>query len=376
MAQKKRNFTKEKAQLLQSLLTQGKKKGYIQADTIKSRFSRYSPTEEEVESYFQQFKDAGIDVLYADPFENPYEDEEFDENESFDDIQIPKSDSFSSSLADPLQLYLNEIHKYPTLSYKETLTLVHKIKNGDMNAREYLINCNLKFAYTIALKFIRSGLPLLDLVQQANLGLTIAADRYSPNHGTRFTSYAVFWIRQSILLYINETARLIRLPEYICVDISKLYHHETAFFAEHQRKPTDDELATLSGFPMARVKYLKSLDYNIISTEAQPDEEMEGTIENTLTNFESTEDDHKEFFQDECRAMIMEYLMKLTSRQRDVLVLRFGLDPELAPKPLTLEETGKILGITRERVRQLESLALSNLRRMPGITMLYSYLEL
>ncbi len=376
MAQKKRSFTKEKAQLLQSLLTQGKRKGYIQADTIKSRFSRYSPSAEELEGYLQQFKDAGIDVLYADPFDIPCDEEQLEEDMNFDDIHIPKPDSVSSSLADPLQLYLNEIHKYPTLSYKETLALVHKIKNGDMNAREYLINCNLKFAYTIALKYLRSGLPLLDLVQQANLGLTIAADRYSPNHGTRFTSYAVFWIRQSILVYINETSRLIRLPEDICFDISKLYHLETAFFADHQRNPTDDELATLSGFPIARIKYIRSLDFNIISTEAQPDEEMEGTIENTLTNFESDDDEHKEFFQNECRAMLLEFLMKLTARQRDVLILRFGLDPELAPTPLTLEETGKILGITRERVRQLESLALSNLRRMPGITMLYSYLEL
>lgn len=376
MAQKKRSFTKEKAQLLQSLLAQGKRKGYIQADTIKSRFSRYSPSAEELEGYLQQFKDAGIDVLYADPFDIPCDEEQLEEDNDCDDIHIPKSDSFSSSLADPLQLYLNEIHKYPTLSYKETLALIHKIKNGDMNAREYLINCNLKFAYSIALKYIRYGLPLLDLVQQANLGLTIAADRYSPNHGTRFTSYAVFWIRQSILVYINETSRLIRLPEDVCFDISKLYHHETAFFAEHQRSPTDDELATLSGFPIARIKYIRSLDFNIISTEAQPDEEMDGTIENILTSFESDDDEHKEFFQNECRSMILEFLMKLTARQRDVLILRFGLDPERAPNPLTLEETGKILGITRERVRQLESLALSNLRRMPGITLLYSYLEL
>lgn len=376
MSQNQKKYTKEKSQLLQSLLAQAHKKGYIQANTITSRFARYNPSEEEMEEYFRQFEDAGVDVIFADPTEESYEGDLVDGNDPTAEIKIPKSDSVSSSLADPLQLYLNEIHKYPTLTYKETVALVHKVMAGDTNAREYLINCNLKFAFTVALKYVHCGLPLLDLVQQANIGLTVAADRYSPQRGTRFTSYAVFWIKQSILSYINESSRLIRLPEYICIDIAKLHSCEAAFSAEHQRKPTDDELATLSGFPIARVKYLKGLDFNIISTESQPDEEMDGTIENTLTNYDTEEDPHKEFYQSECRAMIFELLMKLTPRQRDVIILRFGLDPETASHPLSLEETGKILGISKERVRQLENLALNKLRRMPGITALYAYLEL
>ncbi len=329
-----------------------------------------------MDDYYLKFKEEGIEIILVDFSKEPSEDDLLDIDENLEDLIIPKSDSFSSSLADPLQLYLNEIHKYPTLTYKETLALFQKIREGDSNAREYLINCNLKFAFTVALKYVQCGLPLLDLVQQANLGLTMATDRYNPNHGTRFTSYAVFWIRQSILVYINEFSRFIRLPEYICIDINKLHNCETEFYAEHQRKPTDDELATLSGFAMARVKYLRSLDYNIISTEAQPDEEMDGTIEDTLTDYEGEEDDHKELYQEECRTMLLKYLNKLTDRQRDVLILRFGLDPDIADKPLTLEETGKILGITKERVHQLESMALSRLRRMPGITALYAYVEL
>lgn len=240
MSQKAKNYTKEKKQLLQSLILQAKRKGYIQAETIRKCFSRYNPSEEEFENFTQQIADAGIDIVYIDQNEESIESESIEiEGQTFD-FKIPNSDTSSSALVDPLQLYLNEIHKYPTLSYKETLALVHKVRSGDCEAREYLINCNLKFAFTVALKYVQSGIPLLDLIQQANIGLTVAADRYSPHRGTRFTSYAIFWIKQSILSYINNTVRLIRLPEYICIELNNLHNFESAFIAENQRKPTDD----------------------------------------------------------------------------------------------------------------------------------------
>lgn len=376
MAERTRKFTKEKSQLLSTLLAQAQRKGYIQAETIKSRFARYSPTEDEMEDYFNRFKDSGIDVIYAEPSEDSYADDLFNTEDEISDFKVPKSDTVSSSLLDPMQLYLNEIHKYPTLTHKETLALIHKVMDGDTAAREYLINCNLKFAFTIALKYVRNGVPLFDLVQQANIGLTNAVDRYNPHRGTRFTSYAVFWIKEAIIEYISDVSRLIHLPTYICIEIAKLHKHEDTFATEHQRKPTDDELATLSGLPIARIKYLKGLDVNIISTETQPDEEQDGTIADTLTDFDVAEDPHKEFFQDECHQMILDFLSKLTPRQRDVIILRFGLNPNVAINPLNLEETGKILGISKERVRQLETLALNKLRRMPGITALHAYLEL
>lgn len=376
MSPSNKKFTKEKSQLFKTLLAQAQRKGYIQADTIKSRFSRYDTSEEELEEYYRQFKETGVDVIYANPDDECYEGDPITEEDIISDFQVPKSDSVSSSLADPMQLYLNEIHKYPTLTHKETLAVVHKVMEGDAAAREYLINCNLKFAFTIALKYVHSGVPLFDLVQQANIGLTNAVDRYNPNRGTRFTSYAVFWIKESLIEYISDATRLIHLPTYLCIDIANLRKQEAEFFAEHHRNPTDDELATISGLSIARVKYLKGLDINIISTETQPDDEQDGTIEDTLTDFDSADDPHKEFYLNECHETIFKFLMRLTQRQRDVIILRFGLSPERSPYPLSLEETGKILGITKERARQLETLALNKLRRMPGITALHSYLDL
>lgn len=376
MSQNSRKFIKEKSQLFRTLLAQAQRKGYIQAKTIKSRFSRYETSEEEIEEYFQQFKDAGVDIVYEDPSNECYEGDLVDEEELISDYTVPKSDSVSSSLVDPMQLYLNEIHKYPTLTHKETLALVNKINAGDSAAREYLINCNLKFAFTIALKFAKTGVPLFDIIQEANLGLANAVDRYNPHRGTRFTSYAIFWIRLYIMEYVNDATRLIHLPTYLCLDIANLRKFENEFSAEHQRKPTDDELATISGLSIARVKYLRGLDVNIISTETQPDEEQEGTIADTLSDFDTHEDPHKEFYQEECHKIILDLLNKLTPRQRDVIILRFGLNPDVSLHPLNLEETGKVLGISKERVRQLENLALNKLRRMPGITALRAYLEL
>lgn len=376
MTKSNRKFTKEKSQLLKTLLAQAQRKGYIQAETIKSRFARYNPTEEEIEDYFQQFKDSGVDIIYADPIKDCTEEDTLDEEELVSDYNVPKSDSSASSIVDPLQLYLNEIHKYPTLTHKETIALVHKVRAGDTAAREYLINCNLKFAFTMALKYVHPGIAILDLIQEANLGLTNAVDRYNPHMGTRFTSYAIFWIKMYLIEYTCNATRLIRLPTALCLDIANLYKCETAFVSEHQRPPTDDELATITGFPIAKIKYLKKYDVNIISTEAQPDEDQEGIIADTLTDFDTTEDPHKEFYQNECHGVILDLLMKLTPRQRDVIILRFGLNPDVYPQPLNLEETGKILGISKERVRQLENLALSKLRRMPGIIALHSYLEL
>ena len=184
MSKGNRKFTKEKSQLLKTLLAQAQRKGYIQADTIKSRFARYNPSEEELEDYFRQFEDSGVDVIYVDTSNECYEEASISEEELVSEYKVPTSDSHSSSIVDPMQLYLNEIHKFPTLTHKETLALIHKVKAGDAAAREYLINCNLKFAFTVALKFAYTGVPLFDLVQEANLGLTNAVDRYNPHRGT------------------------------------------------------------------------------------------------------------------------------------------------------------------------------------------------
>lgn len=273
---------------------------------------------------------------------------------------------------DSVKIYLKQIHEYPTLSHKETLALIRRVMDGDVKAREYLINCNLKFAFLIAAKFAQTNFPLLDLVQQANIGLMSAVDRYNPNRGTKFTTYAVFWIRQSIYSYIEENSRMIRLPKYIQTNINKVKTVRETYYREHQFYPTDDEVATALSLSIAQVKYLRTIDFSIVSTEEKPNEEMDGTYLD-LINVEDDEQDPANGMQESSlQKELYCFLDKLPERERKVLMMRFGL---YNGTPMKLEAVGAELGLTRERIRQLESRALSLLRKMPGITMLYDYLH-
>lgn len=369
MSEKKKNYTKEIKQLLDSLIKQAKRKGYIQESTIKDKFSRYAPTDPEMENIFSEFEAEGINIVFSE------DDDLFIDNEEECEIEVPQSTPHSSSLTDPLQLYLNEIHKYPSLSYKETMALIKKVQNGDMDAREYMINCNLNFAFTIAKKYTRTGLPLLDLIQQANIGLMDAVDKYNPNRGTKFTSYAVFWIKHSILFYIKDNLRMVKTPACVFSDLSKLSKARQAYFSELYKYPTDAELATLTGLTIARVKYLKDIDFEVVSTEDKPDETLPGVYEDIITS-SNDEDENKEMYREECRVQIHGFLLKLPERERLVIELRFGLNDKGTVPPKSLSEVGNILGLSKERVRQIEERALLRLRKMPNISSLYDYLDI
>ena len=202
-------FAKEKAQLLLALLEQSSKKGYIKSDTILKRFARYRLNEEEKEDIFLEFENAGIQVVFPDSLTDNYLD--LSDGDKSDEFQTLADNTESFENLDPVHQYLYEIHCFPVLTHKETLRLVRRIQEGDAEAREKLVNCNLRFAFSVATKYICTGLPLLDLVQQANLGLMTAVDKYNPNRGTRFTTYSVFWIKQAIFTYIEEQSRLIKI---------------------------------------------------------------------------------------------------------------------------------------------------------------------
>lgn len=373
MAKKKPNYTKEKQQLLESLINQSKKKGYIHESTISAKFSRYSPTDPEMENIFAAFEKEGIDVVFPDEDDDLFISANSAEEEA--ELEIPQSTPYSSSLTDPIKLYLNEIHKFPTLSHKDTMTLVKKIQSGDMDAREYMINCNLKFAFTIATKYARTGLPLLDLVQQANIGLMTAVDKYNPNRGSKFTSYAVFWVKQSILAYIKDNIRMVKTPACVFTDLSKLSKARQVYYSEHFKYPSDDELATLTGLTIARVKYLKDIDFDIVSADEQSNENMPGTLKEVLSSSDD-EAESKEMYLTECKIQIRGFLLKLPERERLVIELHFGLSEDGSGQTKSLSEIGNLLGLSKERVRQIEERALLKLRNMPNIASLYDYLDI
>ncbi len=361
----KYDHAKEKSQLLNSLLSQVKKKGYILADTIVKRFNKYKTSDSELEDIYASFEDCGIEVIFND---------EDSDIISQDDLTEDSSSETNGRLpidtSDTINTYIREIHEFPTLSHKETLALVKRIGNGDLSAREYLINCNLKFAFSIASKFAKIGVPFLDLIQQANLGLMNAVDRYNPNRGSRFTTYSVFWIKQSILGYVNDQSRMIRLPRHICTDLNKIKKAANNYYIEYMEYPTASQIADMTGFSAAHVMQLQNFDFNHISTDTKPDEEMGGTLLDSIASYEN--DPGQQLHMDDCSKQLMGMLKHLTEREQKILVLHYGLNGK---PPLNLEEIGALFNLTRERIRQIESRALNKLRSMPEVESLYDYLH-
>lgn len=273
--------------------------------------------------------------------------------------------------SDSVRQYLREIHRFPLLSHKETLRLVRLVQNGDAAARETLINCNLRFAFSMATKYVCTGLPLLDLVQQANIGLMTAVDKYNPNRGTKFTTYSVFWIKQAILSYIEDQSRLIKLPGYINTALKKIKTVQEEYYREHRAYPSDDEIATITGFSIARVKHLNTLEYSMASLDSPSDDEMDGTLLDTVKD-ENTPDPIANLTIKERRDAIEYFINQLPPREKQVIALRFGLTDQ---RHHSLEETGQIMNLTPERVRQIESMALNKIRNMKSSNMLRKYMK-
>ena len=359
------NYIKEKNQLLQSLLTQGKRKGYIKAETIKSRFNRYNLSDEEFDAVINKFADEDIEVIIeGEEPDDMYSDLDID-------IQISASSKDSRSVVvDTLKTYINEVHQFPTLTKNEIKLLIRRISEGDATAREYLINCNLKFALSIAMKYAHNGLPILDLIQQANIGVIVATDRFNPNMGTTFSSYCVFWIKRYIINFINEHTHLIHIPHHINLDINRINKTKNDFYLEYMRFPTDNEIADITGLSIAKVKSLQTNNFTCLSSDSKPNDEMDGTFMDHLSTDENVND---ELHIQERNAQINLFLSKLSDREQRVLILHYGLQ---GSEVYSLEEIGKEIGLTRERVRQIESKAIRKLRAMKDITNLHDYIHL
>ena len=366
-------YKKEREQLFESLLTHAKRKGYIRADTIIRRFEKFNLSEPDKEDLISRFEEQDIIIVYPEPGDNQ-EDKKDDLEFETKELYVPKTESSMPVDAqfDSVKLYLKEIHAFPSLTHQETLALVRQIMEGDNEAREFLIKCNLKLAYVIASKYESSNIPLLDLVQQANIGLMSAVDHYNPNRGTKFSSYAVFWIKQSIFRYIEMHSRSIRLPGYIHSEIKKIRELQEENYRTHQRYLTDDEVATALNKTISRVKYLSTLENGIISLDDKPDEDMDKTYLEMITLDDESQNPFNEVNNADLEKNILCFLEKLPEREQLIIRMRYGI---YNGNPMSLEEIGTEMNLSRERIRQLESKALGRLRKMKGITRLYDYLH-
>ena len=259
-----------------------------------------------------------------------------------------------------IKIYLREIGQIPLITVKDEIALAAKIKRGDKDARATMIKANLRLVVKIAHDYANLGLPLLDLISEGNIGLMKAVERFDPAKGGKLSTYGAWWIKQSIKRALANQAKTIRLPVHLVDKISKMKRTAMKLSEKLGREPNDQELADVLGIPRAKVAQLREISIRQASLDATIGDEDDTQFseivgdDNAATPFEMLRDKNM-------RADVRDLLEELEPREAEILNARFGLD---GGKQLTLEEVGKKLKVTRERVRQLQNIAITKLRRL------------
>ena len=317
-----------------------------------------------------------VDVLRLDEEEiepDLFLEEEMEEEEEEEitvdpmDLSVPDG----ISLADPIRMYLKEIGKIPLLSTEEEIELAKRMEKGDEVARKKLAEANLRLVVSIAKRYAGRGMQFLDLIQEGNLGLIKAVEKFDYRKGYKFSTYATWWIRQAITRAIADQARTIRIPVHMVETINRLIRTSRQMVQELGREPTPEELAKKLDMPVERVREIKKISQDPVSLETPIGEEEDSHLGDFI------QDDNVMVPADQAtftllHEQLMESLETLTEREQQVLRLRFGLDDG---RPRTLEEVGRVFHVTRERIRQIEAKALRKLRHPSRSKKLKDYLD-
>jgi RNA polymerase primary sigma factor len=282
----------------------------------------------------------------------------------FDEVAVAKDEATDESTQDPLKLYVRQIGDGRLLTPAEERELARRKDEGDEDAKRRLIECNLRLVMSITRNYTRASVPLLDLIQEGNLGLIRAVEKFDYTLGYKLSTYATWWIKQAISRALAEQGRTIRLPVHVAEQVRKVMRARRELGQELNRDPSIDEIAKKSGFEVARVQQLLELVQDYVSLET-PVGDGESNMSDLIEDANATAPEAETADAFRSREL-QDAIGKLKSRQQRVLVERYGLEEGGAPK--TLEEVGRILGITRERVRQLEQRALRDLKEIaPGL---------
>ena len=349
-----------------------KKKNVLEYQEISDHFADLQLEEEQMDEILDALEKSGIDVLrITDDDDIPDEELLLSDEDEVDMENLDLSIPDGISIEDPVRMYLKEIGKVPLLSAEEEIELAKRMENGDQEAKKRLAEANLRLVVSIAKRYVGRGMLFLDLIQEGNLGLIKAVEKFDYRKGYKFSTYATWWIRQAITRAIADQARTIRIPVHMVETINKLIRVSRQLLQELGREPTPEEISEEMGMPVDRVREILKISQEPVSLETPIGEE---------------EDSHLgDFIQDDnvpvpaeaasftlLREQLVEVLGTLTEREQKVLRLRFGLDDGRAR---TLEEVGKEFNVTRERIRQIEAKALRKLRHPSRSRKLKDYLD-
>ena len=348
------------------------------AKILASRARHHLLTPEQVSRAMeeQEYDVAGLDALYeALEVRGIRVEEEDADLPLLDEAQIGRLEHELSAegvaLDDPVKAYLKEIGQVPLLSAEEEQTLARAARAGDADARRRLSEANLRLVVSVAKRYAGRGLPFLDLIQEGNLGLMKAAEKFEPDRGFKFSTYATWWIRQSITRAIADQGRTIRIPVHLVEHINRVRKTAGELLRKNGREPTAEEIAVRLEMEPDRVRELLQLAQEPVSLETPVGEEEDAHLEDFIQDEEAgipVDEAGRQLL----RRELMSVLKSLTPREERVITLRFGLDDG---RPRTLEELGKEFNVTRERIRQIEAKALRKLRHPSRAKRLRDYLE-
>ena len=361
--------------LKQLLAMAKKKKNVLEYQEIVDFLAELALNEEQIEKVIEHLEKSGIDVLRItnDDDDDVIDDEEIilSEEDEVDMENIDLSVPDGISIEDPVRMYLKEIGKVPLLSAEEEIELAQRMEEGDEDAKKRLAEANLRLVVSIAKRYVGRGMLFLDLIQEGNLGLIKAVEKFDYRKGYKFSTYATWWIRQAITRAIADQARTIRIPVHMVETINKLIRVSRQLLQELGREPLPEEIAEEMNLPVERVREILKISQEPVSLETPIGEEEDSHLGDFI------QDDNVPVPADAAaftllKEQLVEVLGTLTEREQKVLRLRFGLDDGRAR---TLEEVGKEFNVTRERIRQIEAKALRKLRHPSRSRKLKDYLD-
>ena len=352
-AEKKESDSTINNDKVQKIIEKAKESGKITYGELATELDDTDP--EEIDKVFDAFEDLGVDL--NDDIEEPdIEDLENVEEIKLEDMDVSNIEGVS--VDDPVRMYLREIGKIPLLSYEEEAELAQRILKGDEEAKQKLAESNLRLVVSIAKKYVGRGMLFLDLIQEGNMGLIKAVEKFDYNKGFKFSTYATWWIRQAITRAIADQARTIRIPVHMVETINKLIRTSRQLLQQNGREPTPEEIAKEMEISVEKVMEIQKIAQDPVSLETPIGEEDDSHLGDFI------QDEDSPAPQDSAahtllREQLEEVMDTLTPREAMVLKLRFGLEDG---KARTLEEVGKQFDVTRERIRQIEAKALRKLR--------------
>lgn len=379
---------------IKGLVSKGRKKGFLTYSEIADALSQLDLTSQQIDDVYRHFEDLGIKILNvkkshaagavkadeeddeasesteAAPLEGD-SDEDMPEGAQVDepteiDLSVPEG----VALDDPVRMYLKEIGRVPLLTAEEEVELAKRMEMGDKQAKSRLIEANLRLVVSIAKRYVGRGMQFLDLIQEGNMGLIKAVEKFDYRKGYKLSTYATWWIRQAITRSIADQARTIRIPVHMVETINKLVRTSRQLLQELGREPTAEEIAGEMGLTPERVREIQKIAQEPVSLETPIGEEEDSHLGDFIEDVDALAPAEAASFM-LLKEQIEEVLDTLNEREQRVLRLRFGLDDG---KARTLEEVGREFGVTRERIRQIEAKALRKLRHPQRSKKLRDYL--